>query len=252
VTSKDILEPFVWNDEMLEHLRLDGFETVEVVVKRPGGEEMRYHKVLSELRPRPLAYGQGLETILEQGHDVRSAEAAHLYWTRIACDAAMLSLCQDAKCGAALVGVPLLPDSLFGGRLLSVGHNVPPAGLHNRRCGRTEPSKRHPKADRSCCVHAEVKALWNADRSLVEGSTLYFARVDAQGTLQPSGRPWCTGCSKLALDLGVADWVLWHEDGPRRYGAAEYNDLSHDFDSLEDAERAEAAGCGLRQGDSDG
>ena len=183
---------------------------------------------------KPLVYCEGIEEILARGIDPRSEEATFLYWSRIAASVAMLSLCEVAKCGAALVGrSPFIPDPLFSGALVSTGFNMPPGGWENRRCGKTQPSKLHPKADRTCCVHAEVKALLYVPRERIVGSTLYFARVDEKGSILPSGAPYCTGCSKVALEAGVAHWVLWHEDGPRRYGAEEYNDLSHDFDGRE-------------------
>lgn len=180
---------------------------------------------------KPLVYCEGIEEILARGIDLRSEEAAHLYWSRIAASVAMLSLCDVARCGAAVVNTSLfIREPLFGGCLVSQGFNMPPGGYENKRCRKTQPSRMHPRADRTCCVHAEVKALLYVPRERLQGSTLYFARVDAIGSIVPSGDPYCTGCSKLALETGIAHWVLWHEDGPRRYCAREYNDLSHEFD----------------------
>lgn len=190
-----------------------------------------------KLKILPLGPGEGLEAIAARGIDLRSETAAHLYWSRVAANAAMDSTCLRSRCGAVVVGMgeSLLPPSsiLFGGRALSLGWNGPPRNdLAYRRCGCTAPSKAHPKADRTCCVHAEIRALFAAPWAIFPGSrrVLYFARVDAEGRILPSGRPYCTQCSKQALDCAIRSWVLWHEDGPREYDAAEYNHLSHHFD----------------------
>lgn len=185
----------------------------------------------------PLPPDAGVLELLERvGAAGRcSRESTWLYWFRTACNAAENSLCSKSKCGAALVGVrDSEPLSLWKGSLISTGCNGPPqCDPAYRRCFQTTPSKAHPKAGRTCCVHAEVRALLAAPRNGILGSTLYFARTDQAGNLLYSGRPWCTECSKLALDLGVKTWVLWHADGPREYEAAEYDHLSNQYDEEE-------------------
>ena len=195
----------------------------------------------------PLVYGEGIEEILARGLAPTSIEATHLWWFRIASSIAMLAQCQKAHCGAVLVSPVAFThagqDALFAGSLLAYGFNGPPQNdPAYRKCGSILPSKIHPKADRTCCVHAEARALFAASRDRLAGATLYFARVDAKGSLDPSGRPYCTGCSKLALDLGVRKWVLWHAGGPREYFADEYNHLSHEYD--EEERRARERGEG--------
>jgi len=44
-----------------------------------------------------------------------------------------------------------------------------------------------------------------------------------------SGKPYCTVCSRLALDNGIKEFVLWHTDGIKGYDTKEYNKLSYDF-----------------------
>ena len=61
------------------------------------------------------------------------------------------------------------------------------------------------------------------------GSALYFIRLDEEGKPKFSGQPYCTICSKLALDQGLAEFILWHESGITAYPTDEYNDLSYDF-----------------------
>jgi hypothetical protein len=41
-----------------------------------------------------------------------------------------------------------------------------------------------------------------------------------------AGAPYCTICSKMALDVGLRWFGLWHETGIRMYDTREYNDLS--------------------------
>lgn len=146
-------------------------------------------------------------------------------WFEMALIQARAATCERARCGAVVE---------WDGKLIGAGFNSPPNALpEQRRCSCMGPSLRKPKSDRTCCVHAEWRALhtalMNHARPLWR-TTLYFVRVDAAGNVQPSGHPYCTVCSRMALDLGVDRWVLWHEDGIRQYSAALYNDLSHAYD----------------------
>jgi hypothetical protein len=63
----------------------------------------------------------------------------------------------------------------------------------------------------------------------VEGATLYFTSVDPSGEMLRSGHPYCTICSKMALEVGIAYFGLWHEEGIRLYGTEEYNLLSYQY-----------------------
>lgn len=140
------------------------------------------------------------------------------------------SLCLRSKCGAVLIK---------GSEIIGRGYNAPPRdNLDRRKCQSVVPSKAKPKSDRTCCVHAEWRAIEEAlikASSNIEGATLYFGRVDDETLqLKASGRPYCTVCSRLALDVGIASWVLWHGpvDGFRVYDADTYNQLSHLYDDF--------------------
>lgn len=63
----------------------------------------------------------------------------------------------------------------------------------------------------------------------IVGSTLYFIRLDESGEKSFAGRPYCTICSKMALDVGISEFVLWHEDGIVAYETGEYNLLSYQY-----------------------
>jgi hypothetical protein len=92
----------------------------------------------------------------------------------------------------------------------------------------------HPKiTDKTCCVHAEERASFDALMSSptkILDSRLYFVQVDKDGNQQPSGNPYCTICSKIILDIGISEFVLRHEDGIYVYDAEKYNDLSFNYE----------------------
>lgn len=64
----------------------------------------------------------------------------------------------------------------------------------------------------------------------IPGSTLYYCRLGKDGKLATSGEPWCTICSKMALDAGIADFVLMKNEGYAVYGTEEYNTLSYAYE----------------------
>jgi hypothetical protein len=58
---------------------------------------------------------------------------------------------------------------------------------------------------------------------------LYFTRVDEEGNIKKSGEPFCTVCSRLTLDAGIGEFILWHDQGITSYGTDEYNKLSYSY-----------------------
>lgn len=145
-------------------------------------------------------------------------------WVQAATEVAKSATCGRSKCGSVIVK---------DGEVVGEGFNSPAGNLESqRRCG-VEKSSYHTKVtDKTCCVHAEERAIMDALRRhphKVSGSTLYFIRLDEDGKPKFSGRPYCTICSKLALDAGIAEFVLWHEEGITAYPTDEYNDLSYKF-----------------------
>ncbi len=129
-----------------------------------------------------------------------------------------------AKCGSVIIA---------DNDLLGRGFNSPPGNLATqRRCTFDKHAYDLRVTDKTCCVHAEVRAILDAVSYKVHkipGSTLYFARVDSEGRRQFSGAPYCTICSKLALDAEIKDFVLWHPEGVCVYDTEEYNDLSYRY-----------------------
>lgn len=80
-------------------------------------------------------------------------------------------------------------------------------------------------------MHSEWRAIVNAMKAHgdITGASLYFARVNDEGALQPSGDLFCTTCSRLASEVGLRDFGLWHENGIKMYDAVEYNNKSYSF-----------------------
>jgi deoxycytidylate deaminase len=115
------------------------------------------------------------------------------------------STCDDAKCGCIII-----KDDEIIGR----GFNSPSGNLENqRRCNRTKDSYHKRVSDKTCCMHAEQRAIMDAlakNPQKLRGSTLYFIRLDKEGNPLKAGKPYCTICSKMALDVGIAGFALWH------------------------------------------
>ena len=133
------------------------------------------------------------------------------------------SLCLRDKCGAIVV---------LKGEIIGRGFGAPANNdITYRKCELNLVNSKKPKSDRTCCIHAEWRAIINAikNKKDINGSTLYFTRVDEKGNILKSGEPYCTVCSRLALDNGIKYFVLWHESGIKLYDTNEYNELSYGF-----------------------
>ncbi len=137
------------------------------------------------------------------------------------------ALCLRDKCGAVVV---------LNGEIIGRGFNSPPNNdISNRKCELNLINSKKPKSDRTCCVHAEWRAIIDAikNKKDIKDSTLYFTRVDSDGNLLKSGEPYCTVCSRLALDNGIKYFGLWQDLGIKLFETNEYNELSYQFHSQE-------------------
>jgi deoxycytidylate deaminase len=132
--------------------------------------------------------------------------------------------CQRSKCGSVIVN---------HGEIIGVGFNSPPGNAQSQRRCLAEKDSYHKKiTDKTCCIHAEQRAIMDALRRNSEkivGSRLYFIRLDENINPSRAGEPYCTICSKMALDAGVAEFVLFQEQGIAIYETGEYNLLSYQF-----------------------
>lgn len=133
------------------------------------------------------------------------------------------ALCLRDKCGAVIV---------FEGEIIGKGYNAPPKDdIAERKCHLDLVVSLKPKSDRTCCLHAEWRAILDAlPTGKIVGSTLYFVRVNDEGQLKESdGIPYCTVCSRLALDTGIKFFGLWTKLGSKLFLTKEYNDISYAF-----------------------
>lgn len=154
----------------------------------------------------------------------RSTEPAD-HWFEEAAKEARKAACFSAKCGTVVVS--------RRGRVIGRGSNGPPGDGSSRTCLRRDwVHADKPLYDRTCCIHAEWRAINDAMRNhatSLHGSTLYFMRVDLAGAWTRAGAPYCTVCSRLILEAGIAEVVLWQDQGAHVYRAQEYNDLSYRY-----------------------
>ncbi len=129
------------------------------------------------------------------------------------------SNCLRSKCGARIV-----KDK----KIIGEGFNSPPKNKRLESCLKDNLPENF-KSDKTCCIHAEQRAISDALKNnpdKLEGSTLYFIRLGLDNNIIPSGKPYCTICSKYALDNGIKNWVLMHEQGIISYNSEEYNEIS--------------------------
>jgi len=133
--------------------------------------------------------------------------------------------CLRAKCGAVIVSQ--------GNLIIGKGCNSP-AGEHEsgRRCERKKSEYAEKVTDKTCCVHAEQRAIFAAFRhspNHLKGSTMYFARFDEDMNLSDHRRPYCTICSKMMVDVGITQFVRYQDGDIIRYDTKEYDDLSANY-----------------------
>lgn len=148
----------------------------------------------------------------------------HESYFKQAAEVAAKATCNRAHCGAVIVAT--------NGQIIGRGYNAPPLGDESQRmCDAKLDQSIKQNNDKTCCVHAEWNAIIDAltnYASKVPGSTLYFMRVNQAGAFTDAGQPYCTVCSRLALESGVAMFGLWN-DGPDMIDTSEYNQKSYDY-----------------------
>lgn len=147
-----------------------------------------------------------------------------MQWLEVAALMARDAMCLRSKCGSVIVK---------DGDIIGKGFNSPAHEKESqRRCYSLKDEYHKKVTDKTCCMHAEQRAIMDALRKNPEkliGSRLYFIRLDKSGIASRAGKPYCTICSKMALDAGVAKFVLWHEKGICVYDTEEYNVLSYEY-----------------------
>lgn len=141
-----------------------------------------------------------------------------------AAEIAQKATCERSKCGCIIVKA---------GKIIGKGFNSPPQDLEFQRRCRCDKAQYHRKVtDKTCCIHAEQRAILDALKSApdqLSGSDLYFIRLDQEGKISKAGDPYCTICSKMALEVGIRNFHLWHEEGIVAYDSEEYNRISYQY-----------------------
>lgn len=136
--------------------------------------------------------------------------------------AAKQSQCERALCGSVIVKY---------GKIIGKGFNGP-AGNEAKRCHDNYRIPENNKHDITCCVHAEIRAIHDAITNSpgdLNGASLYFIRLNSLREPTGAGTPYCTICSREALDAGLAEFGLWRDDHFQMYNTQVYNDLSYQF-----------------------
>ena len=150
-------------------------------------------------------------------------EKEAINWMNEAALVAKKAMCYKAKCGTVIV-----KDN----EIIGSGYNAPPLDLEENRVCDRDFGIGKPKYDKTCCIHAEWRAMIDVlkrNSNKIDGSKLYFVRVDENGNIKKSVKPYCTVCSRLALDVGIEKFLLWHEDGIGEYPTDLYNKLSYEY-----------------------
>jgi len=134
------------------------------------------------------------------------------------------SKCLRARCGSIIINTDIFGQTQIIGR----GYNSPPGDCPIALC-RKNNLPTDFKSDRTCCIHAEQRAIVDAllhYPGLVHGAKLYFLRLTTEGLPAVAGDPYCTICSKMALDAGLVTFALWQGQGFVEYETNFYNEWS--------------------------
>lgn len=148
----------------------------------------------------------------------------HEKYFKLAAEVAKGATCERARCGSVIADKT--------GVVIGKGYNAPPLDDEAQRtCNTRLDLSLKPKYDKTCCVHAEWNAIIDACKTngdKLSGATLYFMRIDEAGNFTEAGEPYCTVCSRLAMQSGVSVFGLWN-DGPDMIDTSEYNRRSYEY-----------------------
>lgn len=142
----------------------------------------------------------------------------------IAADVAKNATCERSKCWCIIVN---------DWAIIWKWYNSPVRDLESqRRCTCDKNSYDRKVTDKTCCIHAEQRAIIDAlknNSELIEWSHLYFIRLDQEWNISKSWEPYCTMCSKFALETWVKYFYLRKNEWIVQYDTEEYNLLSYKY-----------------------
>jgi deoxycytidylate deaminase len=81
-----------------------------------------------------------------------------------------------------------------------------------------------------CRTHAEQRAITLAREGdgwrMLQGSKLIYVRLEADDSVRLEAPAFCTRCGRLALSLGVAEWIFALSEGLVGYSSADYDKIA--------------------------
>jgi deoxycytidylate deaminase len=81
-----------------------------------------------------------------------------------------------------------------------------------------------------CRTHAEQRAITLAREGdgwrMLPGAKLVYVRLEADDSVRLETPHFCPRCSRLALSLGVAEWIFALSEGLVGYSSADYDAIS--------------------------
>src|SRR3989344_2364450 len=137
------------------------------------------------------------------------------------------TIAQKATCGRAKCGAVIVKDN----EIIGTGFNSPPGSDENeKRCEVKKNQYDVKVTDKTCCMHAEQRAVMDALRNhsdKIKGSKLYFSRFYPDWRQRLAGESekvqlCCTICTKMMFDVGIEEFVLPHVGGIGVYAKDEY------------------------------
>jgi hypothetical protein len=61
---------------------------------------------------------------------------------------------------------------------------------------------------------------------MLQGSKLIYVRLEADDSVRLDEPHFCARCSRLALSLGVAEWIFALSEGLVGYSSADYDQIA--------------------------
>jgi deoxycytidylate deaminase len=81
-----------------------------------------------------------------------------------------------------------------------------------------------------CRTHAEQRAITLARGGdgwrMLQGSKLIYVRLEADDSVRQDEPHFCSRCSRLALSLGVTEWIFALSEGLVGYSSADYDQIA--------------------------
>ena len=132
---------------------------------------------------------------------------------------------EKSRCKKSKRGVVIVKD----GDIIGRGHNKVTIEKFCNPCIR-ENIKDNSKVELCSALHAEQVAILDAFKhgKNLEGSRMFHIKVK-NGDIMPSEDISCTVCSRIILEAGISEFVLFHKNGFGLYSAEEFNEKSFEF-----------------------